>query len=126
MAHVLRNDVISATSRRHVVVATNKFDTAAGQEVAAIKVDISTLDGAPSAVRIAKVAYDVTGMIVHVGFDHTADQFVMYLGGSGVMDFTNEGGLKDPGGAGGTGDIVFSTTAGASGDFYTIVLWLEY
>lgn len=92
-------------------------------EAAVAKIDISGLTGAPTAVKILKIEYSISyAMSIKIGFDHTTDDFVAVLSGQGCLDYTNRGGLKDPGSAGGTGDIIFTTVGAASTDTYTILL----
>lgn len=91
-------------------------------ESAVAKIDISTLQGNPSAVKIEKVWYNTFGMAVKILFDHTTDDTGMVLQGDGSFDFTSFGGLKDPASAGGTGDVLFTTVGHTVGDTYNIIL----
>ena len=123
MADSVTTQTLFSGEKRVVMAFTNVSDGTG--ESAVQKVDISALPGAPSAVRINKVAYSTFGMSVSVLFDHTADDRVLVLQGDGCMDFTPHGGLRDPASAGGTGDILFTTNGHTSGDTYTVVLDME-
>lgn len=76
-------------------------------ETAVQKVDISTLSGTPTKVRITRMKWSVTGMNVNVLFDHTTDDRVLVLTGNGEMD-ESDGPIVDPGSTGGTGDVLFT------------------
>lgn len=132
---VLRND---GQSNKYVVHLTNVSDGVG--EAAVVKVDISTLAvrdgiaGGPTKVctytAIEKIEYNVNGMTVTLAWDHTADDTIAVLGAaagavSGCLSFEKEGGLVDPKSAGGTGDIVLTTTGQALGDTYDIKLYVK-
>lgn len=98
-----------------------------GEATPVQKIDISGLQGAPTTVRIMKIDYSVSnGMSVGILFDHTTDDLVLNLTGSGNMDFRNTNGLPDPASTGGTGDIMFSTVGHAAGDTYSIAVTLGF
>ncbi len=120
MADAVTSQTIFSGSKSVVMVFTNASDGTGESAVA--KVDISGLTGAPTKVKINKVQYNCVGMAVKILFDHTADDTVLVLDGSGKFDFTEYGGLKDPASAGGTGDILFTTVGHTAGDSYTICL----
>lgn len=120
MADAVTSQTLFSGAKRVVMAFTNVSDGTG--ESAVTKVDISTLPGAPTAVKINKVQYDCNGMAVRVLFDHTTDDTVLVLSGQGVMDFCDFGGMKDPASAGATGDILFTTIGHALSDTYTVVL----
>lgn len=122
MADAVTSQTAFSGTKRVVMAFTNTSDGTG--ESAVQKVDISTLPGAPSAVKIEKVWYNTFGMAVKILFDHTTDDTGMVLQGDGYMDFTKFGGLKDPASTGGTGDILFTTVGHTLGDTYNIVLQL--
>jgi len=128
---VLRND---GQSNKYVVHLTSVSDGTG--ETAVIKVDISTLTvrggeaGAPAVpctyTSVEKIEYNVSGMTVKLAWDHTTDDTIAALGdGSGCISFKREGGKVDPRSAGGTGDIVLTTTGHTLGDTYDIILHLK-
>ncbi len=111
-------------------------------ESAVVKVDKSAytvVNGAgvavePSKFAIEAIRWNVQGYTsVRIFTDHTADDLLMAVAGSGQEDFCNGGptdfsgtpGLVDPASAGGTGDIVFTTAGAAAGNTYDITLWLR-
>jgi hypothetical protein len=96
-------------------------------ESAVLKVDVSTLSGfngrIPTAVRIEKIEYSLTGMSVSILWDATADVLAWEL----TPDADNEinfrsAPLVNNAGAGVTGDILFTTIGGSAGDSYSIIL----
>lgn len=92
-------------------------------ESAVLKVDVSGLNGAPTAVKINKIHYDVQGMLVEILWDADTDVVAAVLGtGQGILDYTMFGGLQNNAGAGVTGDIKFTTVGHSANDSYTIIL----
>lgn len=120
MADAVTSQTLFSGSKTVVMAFTNTSDGTG--ESAVQKVDISGLQGVPTAVKINKVWYNTSGMAVKVLFDHTTDDTVLVLQGDGCMDFTSFGGLKDPASAGGTGDILFTTVGHTANDTYSIVM----
>ena len=140
MADLATIQTIENGPQRLIMHFTNVYvDTG---ESAAIKVDKSTYtvknalgqDVEPSKLAIEAIRWNVQGYThVRILFDHTADDLVMTVAGSGQEDFVNGGpsdfsgtqGLVDPASAGGTGDIVFTTAGTTAGNTYDITLWLR-
>jgi len=88
-------------------------------------VDLSALSGpnatTPSSVAVMGLEWSVQGFnYVNVEWDHTTDDSVALLTGSGEISFEHVGGFSDPGSAGGTGDIVVSTNGAAANATFTI------
>jgi hypothetical protein len=101
-------------------------------EAAAIKVDVSTLVGAPTDVAIEKIAWATVGMGFNLLWDATADVLFFTCGNTtsaGQMDFTKAGsGPRSPGivnnaGAGKTGDVMLTTVGHTAGDSYVVDIW---
>lgn len=124
MADLVTSQTVFNGSKRTIRAFTSVSDGTG--ESAVTKVDISTLTGAPTAVRIMKVWYDIVGMSVKVIFDHTTDDTALVLAGQGFLDFSSFGGVPDPASAGATGDVLFTTVNHGVSDTYTIVLELEF
>jgi hypothetical protein len=122
MADSVATVVLTNNNREYRAVFSNLSDGTG--ESAVKKIDISTLVNAsgvaPTAVKIWRVDFDVSGMAVKVLFDHTTDDQVLVLGGDKCFDFRKSGGLRDPESAGGTGDILFTTAGHTANDSYTI------
>lgn len=124
MADAVTSQTLFTGLRKATMAFTNLSDGTG--EAAVTKVDISALPGAPSSVRIERVQFACVGMSVAVLFDHDVDDKVLELADTGTFCFKEIGGLKDPASAGGTGDILFTTTGHTLGDSYTVVLDLLY
>lgn len=120
MADAVSSQTIIDGARNVVMKFTNLSDGTG--ESGVTKVDVSALNGAPSAVRIDRVHYSVNGMVVTMLWDATTDVRIMELAGDGWFDFRPFGGLPNNGGSGVNGDILFTTTGATSGDSYSIVL----
>ena len=93
-------------------------------------VDRSTLTGplgtVPTYIRVDELTWSVGSGFDYVllEFDDGTDEVIEYLSGQGYMDFTPYGGKKmstAPGSAT-EGDILLSTSGGATGDTYSIML----
>jgi len=124
MADTVSSNTLFEGDKRAVYHFTNLLDGTG--ESAVQKVDISALPGAPSYVKIDYVDFVVSGMSVQVLFDHTADDLALVLQGDGKLCFKDVAGFKDPKSAGGTGDILFTTSGHSSGDSYSITLGISY
>ena len=115
-------------SRKHIVNITGAFS--ASDESNVVVVDRSALTG-PSGVLPGRIRVDEITWAVGVGFDYVvldwddaADEVIEYLQGQGYMDYRPYGG-KSMAGATTTdteGDIQLSTSGGAAGDTYSIML----
>lgn len=93
------------------------------------KVDISTFTtpkgSAATYSVVDRIEYNVNGMTVALYWDHTTDDEIAVLGGSGVIDASVDGGRVDPRSSGGTGDILLTTTGHTSGDSYDITIYMK-
>lgn len=140
MADAVTTNVIENTPTHYVVHLTNISDGTG--EAAVIKVDKSTLTDnsnppvEPDALEIEQVRWCIQGMAsVRLLWDHATDDLALVLASSGYDDFrgldngvrdrVQTGGLKDPRSAGGTGDILLTTSGAISGASYDITLWLK-
>ncbi len=128
MADSVDSLVVYNGKRKYIVRLTNVSDGTG--ESAVIKVDISTLfklDGtAPTKTSVKEIYWNIQGFSsVRLFWDHTTDDEIAMLSGSGYMDLTETPGLVDPASAGGTGDILLTTANAASGATYTIILVVE-
>ncbi len=108
-------------------------------EAAVIKVDKSTLtatDGIePNSLDVEAIRWNVSGWAgIRLMWDHTADEDIAVLSGSGSDEWVVRGGneysspygLQDGRGAGGTGDILLTTLGTPTANYtYDITLWLR-
>lgn len=124
MADTVDNRVIR-NGRYYVTRHINLSDGTGESGVA--KLDLSAitdyLGRVPTYSVIDRIEYAVEGMTVRLYWDHTTDDEIAVLAGSGVIDLQAEGGIVDPRSSGGTGDILFTTNGQASGSTYDITLW---
>lgn len=124
MADAVTSQVLVDGERNVVMKLTNISDGTG--EAAVLKVDVSTLVGAPASVKITRIDYDISGMAVNVLWDATTDVTTCILStGQASLDFTKMGGLINNAGAGVTGDILFSTIGHTASDTYSIVLHMK-
>ncbi len=124
MADAVSSKTIINTPTRLVMQFTNLSDGTG--ESAVIKVDKSTFTGPnglePSSLRIDKIEGEVSGMTVTIKANHTSNITIAQLSGNSIcIDYLKAGGFQTSG-AGGTGDIEFTTTGHSSGDSYNLVL----
>lgn len=112
---------------RLVVNLTNASDGTG--ESGVTKVDISTFttpSGAAATYSVLeRIEYQVNGMAVRLHWDHTTDDTIAELSGSGVIDQSIDGNRVDPRSSGGTGDVLLTTTGQSSGDSYDITVYLK-
>jgi len=122
MADAVTSQTLVDGAKNVVMKFTNISDGTG--EAAVLKVDVSTLSGAPSRVRIKRIIYCTAGMGVDVLWDATTDVLVWHLStdNSDTLDFTEIGGLQNNAGAGITGDIMFTTVGHTAADRYSILL----
>lgn len=120
MADAVSSQTIIDGPRNTVMKFTNTSDGTG--ESAVLKVDVSTLVGAPSLIKIKRIRYSVAGMVARLLWDATADVTIVDLQGDGILDCECFGGLINNAGAGVTGDILLTTVGHSSGDSYTIIL----
>ena len=130
MVDTVDSRVLYSSPRRYVVRLTNISDGTGESGVA--KVDKSTLTGPdgtePGRLMVERLEWSIDGMQVRLYWDHTTDDEIAVLSGSGFFDYTDGGrfaGLVDPASAGGTGDILLTTNAHTAGDGYDITLYLR-
>lgn len=88
--------------------------------------DVSTLVGAPSKVKIMSIEASGNDADVDLHWDATANVDIVTLPvGENIFDFSRFGGLINNAGAGVTGDILFSTRGAAADTEITIILELR-
>lgn len=122
MADAVTTQVLVDGPKTSVLKFTNVSDGTG--ESAVVKVDVSTLAGSPSKVKITQCWYSTDGMSVDVLFDATANvlAFTAPAGMTDHMDFRCFGGIQNNAGTGVTGDIAFTTRGHTAGDTYSIIL----
>ena len=125
MADAVTTQILHDGPRNAVIKFTNISDGTG--EAAALKVDVSTLGGAPSRVTIERIWAHTQGMSVDILWDATTDVLAMNIPDAQAIDLNlrDIGGIPNNAGAGITGDIMFTTVGHAAGDRYTIILGLK-
>lgn len=123
MADAVTSQTILDGARNVVMKFTNLSDGTG--ESAVKKVDAAVLAGAPTNLKVSKIHYSVTGMVVTLLWDATTDVRMVDLAGDGWFDFRDFGGLTNNGGSGVTGNINLTTTGHSVGDNYTIVMEMQ-
>jgi len=116
--------VVAKTLRDTPITAAFLFGNASDGtgESAVQKVDISALAMAANKVTITKLIWGCEGMQIKVLFDHNTDDLGAILAGNGSFNEDTECPIQDPGSAGGTGDILFTTAGQSAGDGYTVYM----
>ena len=128
MADTVSTQVLTAGPRYYIARFTNISDGTG--ETLVTKVDISTLltdkGIAPTKTSVEEIQWSIQGFTaVSLYWDHTTDDVIDVLAaGNGYREYGDLGYLKDPGSAGGTGDILLSTLGASSGATYDITLVL--
>ncbi len=124
MADAVTTNVVFSGATRYAARFTNISDGTGETNV--VKIDISTLPGAPTYTAIEEISWDVHGFdYVKISWDHTTDDTADVLSGRGARSYKELGYLFDPQSAGGTGDILFTTSGTTSGNTYDITLVIQ-
>lgn len=125
MADAVTSQTLVDGAKNVVMKFTNLSDGVG--EAAVLKVDVSTLSGAPSELRIDRILASTAGMALRILWDATTDvdAFIVASGSSVEFDFRCFGGLKNNAGAGKTGDINFTTVGQTANASYSIILHMS-
>jgi len=127
MADTVDTKVIRNKHGRYVVKLTNISDGTG--ESGVVKVDVSALLNASGAAatmaHVWRIEYNIQGYTsVRLHWDAATDDEIAVLPtGSGVLDFSPEGGMTDPQSTTPVGDIKFTTAGATAGNTYDITLW---
>lgn len=127
MADAVASQTLLDGERLFIAKFTNISDGTG--ETGVVKIDVSTLapnsfNLACNGVKINKIWSTTHGMEVRILWDATTDVFAWLVpqNTNYLLDFSSFGGLQNNGGAGVTGDVLFTTADASSGDMYTIVI----
>lgn len=124
MADAVTSQTLVDTAKRTIMKFTSVSDGTG--ESAVTKVDVSTLVGAPSKVRIDRIIATASGMSVAILWDADTDVLAWNVRADSEIDFClGETGILNNAGTGVTGDIKFTTTGHTAGDFYSIILFMS-
>jgi hypothetical protein len=127
MADAVASQTLLDGERLFIAKFTNISDGTG--ETGVVKIDVSTLNPnafnlACNGVKINKIWSTTHGMEVRILWDASTDvlAWMIQQNTNYLMDFSSFGGLQNNGGAGVTGDVLFTTSDASSGDMYTIVI----
>ncbi len=127
MADSVTSQTLFDNERTAIMKFTNISDGTG--ESAVLKVDVSALTPSASGktctrVTVTKIYISTHGMEVRMLWDATTDVpfFLSAPNATQTLDMSAFGGITNNGGAGVTGDIVFSTADASSGDTYWCIL----
>lgn len=121
-----------SNASRYVVHLTGISDGTGESNV--VKIDRSALtlpnssSAAPSRISIVSARWNMQGFsYIKLAWDHTADDTIMVLNGSGYDNFEDYGNLVDPNTSGDAitgaiGDVLLTSIGGAAGSTYDITL----
>lgn len=128
MADTVDTQVLQTNGRFHITKLINISDGTG--ESLVTKVDITTLKNwqgqTCTRTRVREIYFNIQGFAsVRLYWDHTTDDEIAVLSGSGYIDATAINGFPDPSTAGGNGNILLTTNGGGLGSTYTIILVLE-
>src|SRR3990167_5609488 len=105
------------------VVKLHLVSGAASDVTAQQLLDVSTLNVTPATIKIMAMQTSASDMDIDLHWDADTDVDILSLPvGENVYDFTRFGGLINNGGAGVTGDIMFSTRGAAADSEATIII----
>ena len=128
MADTVNTQILRNDGDWYVVRLTNESDGTGESNV--VKVDISGLTNTNSktvtytSVYYIEYSVNVFNYVV-LRWDHTTDDEIAVLRGTGCIDLRSVGGQVDPKTTGGTGDILLTTDGLTDGASYDITLHLR-
>ena len=127
MANIVTKQTLNDGPRNAVIHAYLESDNSSGDEAGTVLVDVSSLSGSPSSVKVKSVHASLTGFSAKLLWDATTNvEFLQLTEGETDYDWTSVGGLQNNAGAGVTGDILISTTDFAqSGDQGSITIHVQ-
>jgi hypothetical protein len=127
MADAVTSQTLIDGERLVIMKFTNISDSTG--ESAVLKVDVSALAASATGavcdrVTVTKIYISTYGMEVRMLWDADTDVpfFLSAPNTTQTLDMSSFGGITNNGGAGVTGDIVFSTADASSGDTYWCIL----
>ena len=122
MANTFTSRTLVDGPRNVVMLFTGVLDAA--NEARTIKVDVSTLDPAPTQLRVDTIRHLVSpGLVVTLDWDASTPVRFAALTGYDEVEACKFGGLTNNAGAGVTGDIALTTLGYTSGTVaYNIIL----
>jgi hypothetical protein len=121
MADVVTSQTLHDEGNSVVMYFTNQSDGTG--ESGVVKVDVSTLQGAPMGVAIKAIRGSTIGMSVKVLWDATTPTLAATVATDHDTTQVYDPPLCNSSGTGKTGDIKFTTVGHSSGDAYNI--WIE-
>lgn len=125
MADTVDVATVFSGAYRQVVHLTNESDGTGESAVTKINISDKTNGNGTTATysTIDYIEYAVHGFnYVVLEWDHTTNDEIAVLRGSGVIDWRDVGGYTDPKSSGGTGDVLLTTDGGADGSSYDITI----
>lgn len=124
MADAVTSTLVQDGVRLAVFRLTNISDGTG--EDAVTKVDVSTLDPAPTHLAIEEIWSSVAGMEVRLFFDADVDDHAWTVAaGNDHFDFRKNGPIIDPRSTGSTGNVKLSTVNASPGDSYSILIQFQ-
>ena len=124
MANTVTSQTLLDGPRKLVMLFTGVLDTS--NEARVIKVNVTTLDPAPTKVRIDRIQYSVSGSLkVILDWDATTPVRFAALMGSDDLCATEIGGLQNNAGVGITGSIYLTTVGYGATTTETYTLLVE-
>lgn len=128
MADAVRTIVMQKNGMFHIANFTNISDGTGETNVK--KVDLQTLlnsqSAIPSKCKLREVHWVIQGMTyIKLTWDHTTDDIMALLAGSGYKDYSKAPGLVDPASVGGDGSVLLTTVGAVNGGTYDITAVFE-
>ena len=129
MPNTVTKRVLSSTEKRYTFFLTVQSD--GSEESDLVLADISGLEGAPTKCALRRLEYagKVNAAATIAGeWDHNTDDLAFFFKGSSDKTdwcFSHGNGVIDPASAGGTGDLLLTTTGLDANDWFSLYVELE-
>jgi hypothetical protein len=123
---VTQRTLVGGGSDKRVIVLTHVVSDGATNETALVVYDNSTFINSVTKGTLEKVWVSGSTCNLTLYWDQTTDAPILTIdpvSGIGLMDYTDFGGVDNPGATGATGDIILATTSFATaGKSFTVIV----
>lgn len=129
MANTVTQRTLVGGGSEKVIVRLINVVSDGTQETDTIIYDNSTFinDVTKGRVMEVEISGNTDTAVVTLEWDQTTDSPIVSTSpgaGQGKQKFRKHGGIKNPGGAGATGDILMTTLGLTAGTNFTVVIWI--
>ena len=133
MSDSVTSQVIHQDNKQYVIHLTSVSDGTGESGVVKVDKSAMSITGQSPAVAVGHMAIaGIVGFVhgfnyVQLLWDHTSDDVALTIGPGNVdLDFSEWGFINDPQSAGGTGDLILTSSGPTSGDIYDLIIDVRF